>query len=149
MKIALYPKPKNEFFVPTLENISEFYKKLLDLRAKGSVEEIETLICLDDNGPGFRDLWTNPIGKDRMMFTLTKFGCFRCWGRPCSYTPNDDHFDAGGDDALLFEVRSTDFNYLEMKAFAIAMVGNLSTWHCDADYGQGNTLWFGRSWGCF
>ena len=138
-----YPRPLQPMEV-NLDTLATFYKRLLELRAKGDFAEIEKLIVgLDD--PGFRDVWMNTVGNRRQFFTLTATGTFRCWARACGYYPGMDHFDAGGTDALLFEVKGGDYHIMEGWA-KTHFVTKMFAWHCDADgHHVGNTLWMGEN----
>lgn len=147
MKINHYPHTTDTQEMD-LEGLAAFFKNLLELRAKGNVAEIEKILTFNPEDPGFRDVWTNPVGKDRRMFTLTGMGVFRCWARPFDhFYPKTDggHFDAAGSDSLLFEVKYLDDYHVIEEWVKTHFVAKMLSWHCDSkDDRGGNTVWMGR-----
>lgn len=139
-----YPRPKLTTTEVDLDFLATFYKQLLELRTKKDFAEIEKLIALSDENPGLRDVWTNPHSNGRQFFTLTVTGVFRCWGRPCHYFPSIDHFDAGGTNSLLFEVKGFGYHTIEKWA-KTHFVDKMTAWHCATGEGPNgrNTIWMG------
>jgi hypothetical protein len=135
-----YPRPIQTTTEVDLDFLATFYKQLLELRTKKDFAEIEKLITLSDEDTGLRDVWTNPHSNGRQFFTLTITGVFRCWGRPCHYFPTMDHFDAGGTNSLLFEVKGDHYTINEWAK--THFVGKMVAWHPATGEGR-NTIWMG------
>ncbi len=135
--------------VDALESIAAFFKELLRLRAEGKHSEIEGHIDLDK--PEFRDAWTNPHGSKLRLFTLTRNvdhathlsgWAFRCWARPYAKVTVDDHFETIDLGALLFEVRSDEYQILLQWAQR-HFTDDLYPWECNL-HSRKSILWLGE-----